>query len=330
MKKQAFSIMATVAVAALAVTGCGQGSVSGQEKPSTDSSSGAAGLTTVKVGYLPISSSAALKYGVSKGIFEKHGLELELTMSNTGAAMLPAVTTGDLQIGVGNPLSVMTAVDKGLDMKFVGGYTLSRAEGADVNAVITRKDTGISTFADLAGKTTALNALKTQGELTVKESAALEGADAGALKFSEMAFPDMEAQLDRGNVDAIWVPDPFMSKALANPDNKLVGYPNQSALPGMPTVVTFTSKKYADEHAETVADFQKAMIETLSAADEDNDGAKALLPDFLKMDPKVVEGLKMEPWSGDMPTESLTALGELSAKYGFLSKAPDVPAMTVK
>lgn len=330
MKKHALSMVAAASVLALALAGCGGGSVSGQEKTSADAGNGAPGLTTVHVGYLPISSSAALKYGVSKGIFEKHGLDLELTMSNTGAAMLPAVTTGDLQIGVGNPLSVMTAVDKGLEMKFVGGYTLSRAEGTDVNAVITRKDTGISSFADLAGKTTALNALKTQGELTIMESAALDGANAEDLKFSEMAFSDMEAQLDRGNVDAIWAPDPFMAKALANPDNKLVGYPNQRALPGMPTVVTFTSKKFADENAETVAAFQTAMSETLSAADKDNEGAKALLPEFLKMDPKVVEGLKMEPWSGEMPTEALTALSELSAKYGLLSKPVDVPSMSVK
>lgn len=332
MKKRMSMIIAGASIAAFALTGCGQGSPSG----STATEAGAAGssdsgaLTKITVGGLPIAPTVAVQYGIDEGIFEKHGLDPQLSTSSAGAAMLPAVSTGDLNFAVGNPLSVLTAVDKGLDMKIVSGFSASHAEGEDTNGVVVRADSGINTFADLAGKTTSVNALKTQGDLTILESASIDGGNDGELKFSEMPFPDMEAQLDRGNVDAIWLPEPFLSKALANSGNKLLGYPNQKAIPGMPTMVAFTSGKYAQENPEIVADFKEAMTETLAAAEADQAGAKALLPAFMKMDAAVAEKLKMERWDGAVPTEELNKLGEVAAKREFLSKAPDIAALTVK
>lgn len=329
MKKRLSTIIAGASLAALALTGCGQGSPSGAAAKDAVAS-GSAGLTKVVVGVLPIAPSVAVKYGIDKGIFEKHGLDVELTTSSAGAAMLPAVSTGDLNFAVGNPLSVITAVSKGLDMKIVSGYSDSKAQGDDINGVVVRADSGINNFAELAGKTTSVNALKTQGDLTILESAAIAGGNPAALKFSEMPFPDMEAQLERKNMDAIWVPEPFLSKALANPENKLLGYPNQKAIPGLPTMVSFTSGKFAQEKPKVVADFKAAMTETLAAAQADQAGAKAMLPAFMKMDAKVAANLKMETWDGAVPTEQLTKLATLAAKQSFISKAPDVAAMTVK
>ncbi|MCW2133756.1 ABC transporter substrate-binding protein [Arthrobacter sp. VKM Ac-2550] len=329
MKRHFSKVLAGGAIIALALTGCGSGSPSGSEAP--EGSAGASGgLQDVTVGVLTIAPSAAMQYGIDEGIFEKYGLNVELQTGQGGAAMLPAVSTGTMNFAVGNPLSVMTAVNKGLDMKIVSGYSNSKAEGEDINAVVTKADSGIEDFADLEGKTTAVNTLKTQGDLTIMESAAIDGGDPSALKFSEMPFPDMEAQLERGNVDAIWIPEPFQSRALANENYKLVGYPNQKALPGLPTMVTFTSGSYAEENPEIVADFKAAVTETLAAAEADPEGVRAVLPKFMGMDEAVAKDLKMETFDGEVPTQVLSDMGELMVKYEYVDSAPDVDAMTVQ
>ena len=330
MKKRFATLLAGGAIAALALTGCGSGSPSGSSEPAGSGAAASGGLQKVTVGVLPIAPSGAMQYGIDEGIFEKHGLDVELQTGQGGAAMLPAVSTGTMNFAVGNPLSVMTAVDKGLDMKIVTGYSNSKAEGEDINAVVVKADSGIDSFADLAGKTTAVNTLKTQGDLTIMESAAIDGGDPKALKFSEMPFPDMEAQLERGNVDAIWIPEPFQSKALANKDYKLLGYPNQKALPGLPTMVTFTSGSFASENPGIVSDFKAAVTETLAAAEADPEGVRAVLPDFMGMDEAVAKGLKMETFDADLPTEVLGDMGKLTVKYGYVEKDPDVAAMTVQ
>jgi len=330
MKKHLAKLLAGGAIAALALTGCGSGSPSGSSAASGDASGAAGGgLKDVTVGVLSIAPSAAMQYGIDEGIFKAHGLNVTLQTGTGGAAMLPAVSTGTLNFAVGNPLSVMTAASKGLDMKIVTGYSNSKAEGDDINGVVVKKDSGITSWKDLEGKTTSVNALKTQGDLTIMQSAKLDGADPVKLKFNEMPFQDMEAQLERGNTDAVWLPEPFLSRALAG-GNTLVGYPNQTAVPGLPTMVTFSSGAYVKDNPEVVADFKAAMEETLSKAEANGDDVRALLPKFMGMDAAVAEKLKMETFDSEVKTQQLEDLGKLMVDYKFVDQQPDVASMIVQ
>jgi NitT/TauT family transport system substrate-binding protein len=335
MKRHLAQLLAAGAVVALALTGCGSGSLSGpastSEATSPGSSAAAGGdLKKITVGVLSIAPSVALQYGIDEGIFADHGLNVELQTGQGGAAMLPAVSTGTMNFSVGNPLSVMLAVNKGLDMKIVTGFSNSKAEGEDINGVVAAQASGITSFGNLEGKTVAVNTLKTQGDLTIMESAAKAGADPAKIKFVEMPFPDMQAQLDRGSVDAVWLPQPFLGKALLDTKNILVGSPNQDALPGLPTMVSFTSGNFAQQNAATVTAFREAMEETLAKAEQNPDAVRALLPKFMNMDPAVAQKLKMESFDGKVPTAVLTGLGSLMVKYNYVDKSPDVNAMTVK
>ena len=322
------------AVASLALAGCGSGNLSGNDSSSPAASSsesaGSGELESIVVGVIGIAPSVAMQYGIDEGIFEEHGLDVELQTGQGGAAMLPAVSTGDMNFAVGNPLTVMVAKDKGLDMKIITGYSNSYADGEDINGVVARADSGITSFADLEGKTASVNAVNTQGDLTIMEAASLAGADPTQIKFSEMPFPDMEAQLELGNTDAIWIPEPFLSKALANPENVLVGYSNQEVVPGMPTMVTFTSGGYAEQNPETVSKFKDAMEELLTQAEANIDDVKATLPAFMNMPADVAAKLKMEQYDPELRTEQLTSLGELMLKYKFVENAPNLDAMTVQ
>jgi hypothetical protein len=40
--------------------------------------------------------------------------------------------------------------------------------------------------------------------------------------------------------------------------------------------------------------------------------------------------MKMETWSAEVPAEQLSKMGELTVKYEFLSKTPDIDAMVVR
>jgi NitT/TauT family transport system substrate-binding protein len=318
--------LAGLAVVALALTGCS--SAATPADPTTDSADGA--LTTVTVGVLAIAPSVAMQYGIDEGIFEKHGLDVQLQTGQGGAAMLPAVYAGSMDFAIGNPLSVMVAVDKGLEMQIVTGYSNSKADGDDINGVVVRTDSGIDGFADLENKTVSVNAVSTQGDLTIRESAEQDGADSSLINFNEMPFPDMEAQLAAGNTDAIWVPEPFLSKALASDNFKLIGYPNQQALPGLPTMVTFTSAKYAANNTDILAKFRDAVEETLTSAEANPDDLRATLPAFMGMDAAVAAKLKMESFDGTVPTAVLADLGTLMQKYEIVTTAPDVAGMVAQ
>ncbi|MDN6489026.1 MAG: ABC transporter substrate-binding protein, partial [Yaniella sp.] len=212
--------------------------------------------------------------------------------------------------------------DQGLDMKIVAGYSNSLEDGEDVAGVVTRADSDIDTWADLEGKTTAVNALNTLGDLTVMNLAEQDGADPQALEFSEIAFPDMPAQLERGNTDAVWIPEPFLSGLLADEENELIGYSFQENDPGMATMVTFTSGELAADDPEMAADFGEAMTEALAAAEEDQEGSRELLVDFLEISQEDAEALTMERLDGELNTEQLMDMVELADRYDFIGDAP--------
>lgn len=314
MKNKLMTGIATTATAALLLTACGGGG----EEASGDGEE----LREVTIGVLSIAPSVGVAYGIENGIFEEHGFDVNYEVSTAGAAMLPAVSAGQMDFGVGNPLSVVTAVDQGLDMKIVAGYSNSLEDGEDVAGVVTRADSDIDTWADLEGKTTAVNALNTLGDLTVMNLAEQDGADPQALEFSEIAFPDMPAQLERGNTDAVWIPEPFLSGLLADEENELIGYSFQENDPGMATMVTFTSGELAADDPEMAADFGEAMTEALAAAEEDQEGSRELLVDFLEISQEDAEALTMERLDGELNNEQLMDMVELADRYDFIGDAP--------
>lgn len=329
-----WGMAAALTVATLAFTACGSGTPSGADAsdaaaaPGTPTD-GSGELTEVSVGTIAIASSTELRYGVAEGIFEDHGLDVELVEGQGGAALLPAVQNGSMQFAVGNPMSVLTAADQGLPMKIVSGYSWSSAEGEDINAVITRADSGIEGFEDLEGETVSVNAVHTLGDLSIMEATEMAGADPAKIAFNEMPFPDMLAQLEQGNVDAVWLPEPFMSQALADPENVVVGYPNQEVMDGMPLTIAFTSESIAEESPELVAAFRDALTESAERAAQDEDGVRAMLPEFLKMDEETAQTIQLEPAHTDLPVEKMQRIYDLMLKYDMADNPLDVESLYV-
>lgn len=309
-------------VLALALTGCGAGSPSGTGGESGDAA-GDVSLTPVTVGVIPIAPSAAVQLGINEGIFEKHGLDIELETGQGGAAMLPAVSSGGLDIAVGNPLSVILAQTKGLDIGIVSGYTHANKEGQDITGVVAAADSGIDSAADLEGKTVSVNTLNGQGDVTIKEAIAQDGGDPSKVEFVEVAFPDAQAQVANGNIDAAWMAEPFLTKAL-EAGMEVATYNYQETIPGLSTMVTFSSARFAEENPETVDAWRAAVAESLDHAQENPDEVRAILPEFLKMNEELAKDLPLENHSAEIDRDMLQQLSDLMVKYGVVEQEPNL------
>ncbi|WP_105567606.1 ABC transporter substrate-binding protein [Microbacterium halophytorum] len=323
-----FSRTRITAIAAVAATGlllasCSQGSPSGGG--GEGGSGETEGLTSVTVGVLKIAPSAAVQYGIDEGIFEEHGLDVTLAEAQGGAAMLPSVSTGEYDFGIGNGLSVLTAATQGIDMRMVSGYSYSLAEGEDINAVVVRAGDGIESWSDLEGKTVATNTLKTQGDLTINEAIERDGGDPSSVEYIEVPFPDALAQLEAGNADAVWIPEPFYSAAKADAETfSIVGFPNQDSIPGLPTMVSFASGATVDDNPELVQQWRDALTETLDAATADDEGLRETIVEFTGMPAETVEVIGLERLSGELEDDLIVQLSDMAVKWGFLESEPDL------
>jgi NitT/TauT family transport system substrate-binding protein len=310
----------------LALAACGGGDDGGSSAGATSGGSGE--VRQVTVGMLPILPTAALYAGIDQGFFADHGIEVKVETGQGGAALLPAVMAGQIQFATSNPVSLLQARDKGLDVRVIAHWTSALSSGdTDINGVVAKAGAGMTSAKDLAGKTVAVNTLNGMGGLTIREAVRKDGGDPDAVKFVEMPFPDMPAALTGGNVDAVWVPEPFLSSLQAS-GNTVVSYSSKESVPGHPTQLFFTSGQLIDDDPQLVKDFTAAVEETLEYADENPDAVKAQVAKVLpQLPPGAVDNVTLEEFGTDLRRDQIEKLGELMKEDGLIQKDADVDGL---
>jgi NitT/TauT family transport system substrate-binding protein len=306
------------ATALLITAACGS-SPSNPNPPAAGASSGGP-PDKVNVGVIAIVDVAPIYLGKQKGFFSKRNIDLTLTTAQGGAAIVPAVVSGQYQFGFSNVVSLLLASSNGLPLKIVcNGVASTGTVGNDYGAVMVKKDSAIKTAADLAGHTIAVNTLKNIGDTTTRAAVRKAGGDPTKVKFVELPFPNMEAGLQSGQVDAIFVVEPFVSAALAAGDRVLSSVYAEAA-PNLTVATYFTSKQLVSSNPDLVKRFVDAMKESLAYADAHGDEVRSALTIYTQIKADQAAKLILPKWPADVNEESVKTLVDLATGDGVLTK----------
>ena len=311
--------VALAIAAALVAGGCGD-----DEEEGGGGGEAAAEQTTLRVGVIPIADVAPLYLGIKQGFFEEQNLKIEPQLAEGGAAITPAVLSGDFQIGFSNTVSLLIAASKDLPVTIISqGVLGGKTEEEAWADLLVLKDGPIKEPKDLEGKTIAVNTLSNICEVTIRKSLADMGVDDTKLKFTEVPFPDMNAALEAERVDGACVVEPFVSQGKAG---KAIGidpfYVNTA--PDLTVATYFTSKQYAEENADVVERFVTAMEESLDYAQQNPDAVRSVLLEYTQIPPEAVENIKLPQWRRDITTDTVELLSQLSLEYGLIESEPDL------
>jgi NitT/TauT family transport system substrate-binding protein len=167
---------------------------------------------TVKIGYLPTDSFAAL-FILADRYLPQAGVEVEAVRLRGGPEILSQVATGQLHVGgAGMGAAVFNAVAGGLPVEFLAplhsGYladyfTVRKAVwGAEVKRI-----------GDLKGRAVALNIRGAAVEWMMDQALRQDGLTLKDVQVKLMPFPDMVPALESGAVDAGIVSEPFPTLA---------------------------------------------------------------------------------------------------------------------
>ena len=283
-----------------------------------------AGPTTLNVGVIPIADVAPLYLGMKKGFFEEQQLEIKPQLAEGGAAITPAVLSGDFQIGFSNTISLLIAASQDLPVEIISQGVLGGKNEEEAWAdLLVLKDGPIKDPKDLEGKTIAVNTLKNICEVTIKASLEKEGVAVDTLKFAEVPFPDMNAALEAGRVDGACVVEPFVSQGKAGKARGIDPFYVRTA-PDLTVATYFTSTQYAEENPDVVDGFVEAMNRSLTYAQENPDEVRQVLLDYTEIPPEAVEQIKLPIWRPDLNEPTIELLSELSVKYGLIEEQPDL------
>lgn len=92
------------------------------------------GLEAVTVGVIPIVDVAPVYLGQDQGFFEECGLDVSLETGQGGAAIVPAVVSGESQFGFSNITSLLLAASEGLPLQSSRTVSPRRASRARTSA----------------------------------------------------------------------------------------------------------------------------------------------------------------------------------------------------
>jgi NitT/TauT family transport system substrate-binding protein len=302
-------------VCAVVVAACGD----------DDSGGGGEGEpATLRVGVIPIADVAPLYLGMKKGFFKQEQLTIKPQLAEGGAAITPAVLSGDFQIGFSNTISLLIAASKDLPVEIISqGVLAGKTEEQAWADLLVLKNGPIKEPKDLEGKTIAVNTLENICEVTIKASLEKEGVAVDQLKFTEVPFPDMNAALEAGRVDAACVVEPFVSQGKAGKARGIDPFYVRTA-PDLTVATYFTSKQYAEENPDVVDRFVRAMNRSLTYAQSHPDEVRDVLLDYTEIPPEAAEQIKLPVWRPDLNRQTIELLSRLSLKYGLIEQQPDL------
>ncbi|GAA4119320.1 ABC transporter substrate-binding protein [Enteractinococcus coprophilus] len=325
MKKRGIrgSLIAAATASLLALTSCGGGDDAPTETDQEATQSGGE-LTEISVGVIPIVDVAPIYLGVQEGIFEEHGLDVELTLAQGGAAIIPAIQSGDFDFGFSNITSLVIGKSQGLPLQLVapGPQTTGEA-GNDFSSLLVPEDSDVESIADLEGKRVAVNTLNNINDTVLKEGMRQAGGDRDSMDLVEVAFPDMGAQLESGNVDAIMAVEPFATLA-KNAGAKEIYSPYAEPIEDLMIAGYFTNTDKIESDPELVDSFVAAVKESQQYAEDNPDAAKEILSEYTEIEPEVVEQLHMPRFPQEVNRESTERIIELSDETGLINETVDI------
>jgi ABC-type nitrate/sulfonate/bicarbonate transport system substrate-binding protein len=271
---------------------------------------------TIATGVDPVFS--AYYVAQEEGLFKKHGLDVRINTGPSGSAMVAFLVNGQIESAFGSEIAGVA--NHNLDPNVVVVAQATRL--VRWLAVVGRN---IDNLEGLKGKKIGV-ARGSGGEvfwLAMIDKLKLNPADYTVVNVEA---PEMVAALERGNIDAYAVWEPWVTRGLAAVKNTKVLKDQEGILEQ--GVYIYMNLGWIKKNPAQAEGFMRALVEATELINKDRQRAAKDVSAFLKsLDPPMVEQL-MTKLTFDMelsnPTISMLRLAESQLKQqGKLTKPVD-------
>lgn len=297
---QAGPFLAIGLVVALTVTGCS----------STDGGSTTAddGTTVVKVGQAAYQDYAAINVGMEEGIFEKHGITLEIQNTDFDGAQ-SLLLGSQVDIAASNDAQVVLQNAQGKDTTLAFPYFFFAGAGVMYDP---ERHADWTPFDDIFDESQN-NYKEALTEVLNEAKGATVGVTAGGAEYTtflgmlataglsaddftiiNLAAEDMPPALINGSIDLMVSGIP---QRLAVQKQGYATLVDQTAVPDTVAHAGFSARReWVDQNPEIAADLQAALLETMAYIQDNPDTSFPIISDTLKqsgteLDAKSIEGL---------------------------------------
>jgi len=266
MKKKIVVLVSLVLSLTLVLMGC--------QKSSKNEATKAAEAKTIKVGSIRALGTITPYISAEEGIYKKQGINVQIVDFADGAALMEAFATGDIDIAFCGIAPIATWQSKGSELKIVAS-----ANGGG-HVIITRKDSGINSIADLAGHKIAEPNPGTVTDTLLRDYILPSGklkAPKDIQIVSGLKPADMATALTATRqVDAAITWEPFASQAESKDPNIKVLYDAAKEIQAKtgakalyPVNVVAASQSFIDDNPALLKSFLAGYVKTVDFINND-------------------------------------------------------------
>lgn len=247
----------------------------------------------ITIGYTSIAGVASIFVAKENGYFASRGIDPELLAVRGGHALVPSLIANSIQIATLTAPTLVQARDAGLDV--VGLTSLSvLSTGMTSGGVLARTGTNIKTPEDLIGKKVGVGTIGSISQVLFDKWLTTKGVDPKRIIYVEVAYPQMPDTMKTGNVDAVILPDPFMTAIVKAGTGYLVS-PFFGELPNNTvSMVSAATHDWVNKNAQAVDAYRAAIAEASTWIIANDAKAKEIVGRWLKLSPEIMANTATE------------------------------------
>ncbi|MBN7772298.1 ABC transporter substrate-binding protein [Clostridium aminobutyricum] len=275
---------------------------------------------------------------IQENYFSGIDIKVNTVTYSVGTDVNNAVVSGDVDVASFGSSPIALGIANGIDYKAV---FVPYVQGGNIEALAVKNGQGISTVADLKGKTIA-TPFGTTAHYALLNALRLGGLNAEDVTLLDMGGQDIVAAWTRGDIDATYIWSPALDECVK--DGTIITNDGELAKQGvLIPEIGVARNEFAEKYPTLVSQYVKALIDTYNLTQENPDQATQAVADW--------EGITKENAKGQVDdniwvsgenqltgdylgttekkgklAETLKTIADFHQAQGNISKAPDLKA----
>jgi NitT/TauT family transport system substrate-binding protein len=285
----------------------------------------------LRLGYFPNITHAQALYARATGVFEqKTGVRIKWTAFNAGPTAIESLFANAVDATFVGPSPTINGYIKSRGGKFV--IVAGSASGGA--GLVVRKDSGIHSEKDLAGKTIATPQLGNTQDVAARVWLADKGyrlrERGGNVSLVPLSNPDQLTLFRKKQIDGAWTVEPWLARLEVEGGGEVL-LEEKSLWPGGKYVTTHlvVSRAFFADNQETMRKLIAALVDVTERINADKAAAAVVLNEQIKRETGkalkeevIQKAMTRVEFTWDPLCASLKQSAEASHRIGFIREEP--------
>ncbi|WP_245900451.1 ABC transporter substrate-binding protein [Prauserella shujinwangii] len=281
---------------------------------------------SIRVGVGNAIATTPLRLAVERGMFRAAGLRVDLVDLDSEERGIEQLAAGELDVTFASDVALFTAAAAGTAMQLQGE---AHTAGRNTMALVALPESGYTSLLDLSFPTIAVDSVDGLGTLTAGSVLETAGFERESIEFRQWPMPDMVAALRRGEADAAWLVEPYVTLAQKDFGARVLADCARGATQDFPMSAYAANASFAEANPRTLAVFRDVLSAAQQRAAEPTVIREAL-PRFADIDPTTASLVSLGTYPTSLNGVRLQRVADLMHSSGLLRNRLDVQSLLPK